>query len=465
MEDTNENKMEDMNENKMEDTKEKKMKDFKKIIMDMTRDILITFPELKNSITNDLVNVMLDKDDEKNSSLEAVFAHCKLVYPSKFFEILYQNESIFKNEDEDENAKDSTIEFLPGIDFKMIWKDTGISDKTRETVWKYLQLVLFAVVSDISDGKSFGDTEKLFEAVNQDEFKNKLEETIEQMQKMFDTSNGTDMNGGGVDDTTGSDGSGDDSNEDNDANNFFKNSASSGINLDDLPNPQDIHEHVTNMMGGKLGQLAKEIAEETAVDFNMDTENIGSVNDVFKGLFKNPTKLMGLVQNVGSKLDNKLKSGDMNETELLKEASEIMTKMKDMPGMQSMFNKMGMGGGGGGKMNMNAMQSKINNNIKTATYKDKLRAKLAARQAAAMQQAAMQQVQAQQAMQQAQAMQAMQQTQAQQTQAQQQGNLLIGQEGNENSSTAKKKKNKKKKNKTTTATNDDGEKDKDDGDN
>ena len=434
---TNENKA-DTNENKT-DREVNKMKEFKKIIMDMTRDILGTFPELKNSLTKDLVNVVLDKDDENNTSLVAVFAHCKSVYPPKFFEILYQNESVFKNEnqDGDENTKDSTIEFLPGIDFKMIWKDTGISNKTRETVWKYLQLVLFAVVSDISDGKSFGDTEKLFEAINQDEFKNKLEETIEQMQKMFDTSSSNGMgNTEGVkttDNIDGTAGSDDDSNEENDANDFFKNAGgSSGINLDDLPNPQDIHEHVTNMMGGKLGKLAKEIAEETACDFNLDTENIGSVNDVFKGLFKNPTKLMSLVQNVGSKLDNKLKSGDINESELLKEASEIMKKMKDIPGMQSMFNKMGMGGGGG-KMNMNAMQSKINNNIKTATYKDKLRARLAARQAEAMQQA-MQQAQAQ----------AMQQAQAQQ------GNLVISQEGDENKSNAKKKKNKKKKNKTTT---------------
>ena len=58
-----------------------------------------------------------------------------------------------------------------------------------------------------------------------------------------------------------------------------------------------------------------------------------SINDVFKRLIHNPTKLLGLVKNVGSKLDEKIKAGDMKESELLEEASEMMKKMKNMPGM------------------------------------------------------------------------------------------------------------------------------------
>ena len=123
-----------------------------------------------------------------------------------------------------------------------------------------------------------------------------------------------------------------------------------------MPNPQDLHDHITGMLDGKLGKLAKEIAEETALDMNMDMNSNDSVNDVFKNLMKNPTKLMGIVKNVGNKLDEKMKSGDIKESELLKEASDIMEKMKTMPGMgniQSMMAKMGMpmgAMGGGGKI-------------------------------------------------------------------------------------------------------------------
>ena len=81
-------------------------------------------------------------------------------------------------------------------------------------------------------------------------------------------------------------------------------------------------------MEGKLGCLAKEIAEETAQDLNIDVENTTSVDDVFKQLFQNPSKLMNLVKNVGSKLDNKIKSGAIKESELLQEASDLVNKMK-----------------------------------------------------------------------------------------------------------------------------------------
>ena len=103
-----------------------------------------------------------------------------------------------------------------------------------------------------------------------------------------------------------------------------------------IPKAEELHDHINQMMEGKLGCLAKEIAEETANDFNIEMENTSSVNDIFKQLFKNPGKLMDLVKNVGSKLDNKIKSGAIKESELLEEASELVNKMKNMPGMDNL---------------------------------------------------------------------------------------------------------------------------------
>merc|ERR1711991_1240381 len=106
-----------------------------------------------------------------------------------------------------------------------------------------------------------------------------------------------------------------------------------------------------------------------------------SVDDVFKKLFKNPGKMMNLVKNVGTKLDSTIKSGDIKESELMQEASELMNKMKDMPGMgnmQEMLSKMGMGGnlkemmkgmsgkamkGKAGKMNMNNFANMMEKNL------------------------------------------------------------------------------------------------------
>jgi hypothetical protein len=144
-----------------------------------------------------------------------------------------------------------------------------------------------------------------------------------------------------------------------------------------MPSANDIHEHITGMLDGKLGKLAKEIAEETAANLNIEMEDVTDMKGVFNNLIKNPGKLMGLVKSVGDKLDSRIKSGEIKESELMAEATEIMNKMKDMPGMeniQSMMSKMGLGGAGG-KMNMGAMKSQLEKNMKMAQMKERMKAK------------------------------------------------------------------------------------------
>jgi hypothetical protein len=83
---------------------------------------------------------------------------------------------------------------------------------------------------------------------------------------------------------------------------------------------------------------------------------------------------MDLVTKVGSKLDTKIKSGDLKESELLAEAAEMMQHMKDMPGMeniQNLFNNVG-----GNKVNTSAMQSQMKRNIHLAKQKERMRSKI-----------------------------------------------------------------------------------------
>ena len=75
-----------------------------------------------------------------------------------------------------------------------------------------------------------------------------------------------------------------------------------------------------------------------------------------------------------------MKSGDIKESELLEEASEMMNKMKNMPGMgniKEMFGKMGMGGA---KMDINAMRNNIAKNMKNAKQRERMKEKLFERQ-------------------------------------------------------------------------------------
>ena len=83
------------------------------------------------------------------------------------------------------------------------------------------------------------------------------------------------------------------------------------FNINNMPNVEQLQEHINSMMGGKLGKLTLELAEETAKSLNLDMENTSEAKDVFEKLFKNPDKMMKMVKSIGNKLDDKLKSGEL----------------------------------------------------------------------------------------------------------------------------------------------------------
>ena len=415
--------------------------EFKKVMMDFINDFTTTFPEYSEKLKDNFVVVSIETNGNivaeeilDEGRVKTLYEYCKTVYPVRFFDILYKNVDIFNKENVNVD-----VNFLPDINFKDVWNTPDISDNTRETIWKYLQLILFSIITNISNRDSFGDTAKLFEAINEDELKNKLEETIKNMQDLF-------MGGENNGDATGA---GDKSKFGDNINmedfekfaEQFKDFSPDKMGIDmsqfeglkgfpdfkdflykkkgeageageagffssdsksqtEMPNPEAIHEHISKLLNGKIGALAKEIAEETAKDFDLgiDIDNAENVNmsNVFQKLFKNPGKLMNMVKNVGKKLDDKFKKGDIKESELMKEASDLLSNMKNMPGMKdlsSMLGKMGMSGlgglaglgGKGGKINMGALQSQLQQNMKHAKMKERMQSKLQQKQQAQQQ--------------------------------------------------------------------------------
>ena len=356
--------------------------EFTKIIKDFVSDILITFPEYQPIIDkwwNPQDFSHIEDSEARNEAvcldaqqkMQSLFDHCVRVFPERFFDILYQKTEIFEADSQ------VNTEFLPGISFKYLWQ-CDISDKTRETIWKYLQMVLICIIGSVKDKTALGDTSKLFDAINEDEFKSKLEETLGNMQNIFENMSKEEGTGDGE-------------------------SATPEFNM---PSADDIQGHLHSMMGGKLGDLAREIAEETSQNLNMDMEGVTDVKDVFQKLFSNPGKLMGLVKNVSEKLDSRMKSGEISQNELMTEASEMLNKMKNMPGMgniQEMLGKMGMGGmgragGAGGmdmgdlaamagmaglgrntKINTGAMQQQMDRLAKQEAFRDRIKKKMEAK--------------------------------------------------------------------------------------
>ena len=337
------------NENPKEDATTEIPGEFLKITKDFFSDMLTTFPEYKDLLEPVLNDINSDKCDSEN--VKKHFKYCKDFFPARFFDLLYQNNDIFTNDEIDTH-------FIAGINFDEVWKQ-DITEKTRTIVWKYLQLICFAVINNQSDCDTFGETASLFEAINEDELKSKLTETMEQMAGIFDMSGNSDFQ-------------------------MPEGMDASGIKKDDLPNPEDLHDHINGLLDGKLGRLAAEITEETMKDFE-DIEGVNNINDVFKVLFKDPGRLMKMIKKIGGNLDAKLKSGEIKESELMEEASELMEKLKSMPGMgnmQKMMAEMGLPmGGKNSKVNMGEFQGQMKRNIGKAKTKERLRRKLAERKA------------------------------------------------------------------------------------
>ena len=344
---------EDLKESSEEETKENKSVDYHKIFSEFISDILNTFPEYTQIVSRWWSS---EADEEtKVKETENLINHCKRVFPERFFDILYKNDKMFSLEN------NINTEFLPGILFKHLW-NLDVSENTKEIIWKYLQLILFSVIGDVHNDGDFKDTAKLFEYIDENELKEKLEETFSNMNGVF----GNAFNASGTD---------------GDANKM-----DTSFNM---PNVEEINEHINSMLGGKLGKLAMELAEETANELSEDLdENMSDETDskkVFEKLFKNPTKMMNIIKNIGSKLDEKIKSGEINESELMTEGAELLQKLKNTAGMgdiQKMFSQFNIPGlNKGSKVNVNAMESQLNKNIKHAKMKERIKSKLEAKHA------------------------------------------------------------------------------------
>lgn len=365
-----------------------------------------SFLNFKEDINIDEYIFSIDLNDLDKSllnSINNIYNYCKNLYPKRFFDIIYQNEDIFlktskhnesnketkedkKSEETQESYEEKITEcyFLPNIDFKILYyDDTSIS--TKETIWKYLQLILFNIVTNIDDKESFGHNAQLFEAINTNEFKDKLQSTIKGMEELFNFKKSdaslnnmfpdlSDLSGSNLPDLS--------LNFENMFESMKKemNNDSSSNPFNSMPGTEEIFSHINNLINGKIGSLAKELAEETTKDLDIDLDDTKDVGDVFKKLFKNPSNLMNIVNKISKKIDTKMKDGSIKESELLEEASSIFKNMKNMPGMGNMeelFKSMNMDQfmPKGGKFNNNAFQNMMDQNIKMSKMKERMRKK------------------------------------------------------------------------------------------
>ena len=333
------------------------MPDIANTITQFVQDLCTTFPECRLTVAEwwGVTEAEQDRD--------LVWAHCMQVYPDRFLDIVYENADIFLN-GTDQSGQDADTEamntmFLPNLDFKVLW-NSDISDTTKSTIWKYLQLIAISVMGSIKNKDELGqDAEKMFENMDSEDFQTKLQETMENIQNMFPE---------GPDPGEGQGEKADDQTESDD------NHEGDSSNKKPQFNFENMQEHLGKLMEGKIGKMAEELAKETAEDLDIDMENMTDPSDVFKKFMNNPAKMMEVAKKCGAKMKAKMDSGEITEAELQSEIMGLMKAMnpngagsmpQGMAGLQEMMAGMGLdmntlmkqfmgqnGAGGKGKQRM-----------------------------------------------------------------------------------------------------------------
>jgi len=251
------------------------------------------FPKLINDFINDIQTAfpefkpIISKYNTNDNYLN-LYIHCNEVYQQHYDKILCRNNEIF-------DRKNNT-EFLPGVSFTYIWHYDDINDNHRDMIWNYLQMIMITVI-------------------NQDQIREKTSEVKKTLQTL----------------------------EENLSQHTVGGDETSSFSEDDL---KDL------VFNNKLADIAKEIADETSQLFDLENmKDVHDINGLMSTLFKNPNTMTSIVKNVSEKLDSKLKTGNINEAELVEEATKMMDKFKNIPGMSNVYDM------------MNTMQNK--NNKKT----------------------------------------------------------------------------------------------------
>ena len=233
---------------------------FQSTIVDFVNDLTTTFPEYSH-----LWKKWADPETDIYE-FRSLFKYCLTVYPERFFDLLYQNDDMFKPENT------ANVTFLPEVDFKVLYNCEGVTENTQKSLWKYLQLILFTLVGSIKNKNNFGESMNMFDGIDENDLQEKMKETIEGISNFFgdnfempssgegETYNTEEKTEFGFDKTTG------------------------------IPNLENLHEHLKGLFDGKIGRLAKNIAEEISGDFESllgeDYKDITSTKDILKKMLK-----------------------------------------------------------------------------------------------------------------------------------------------------------------------------------
>lgn len=391
---------------------------FNYYLKEFLNETINNFPETQTSILSNYRDLL----EGRNSKSDMYAKYFMTKINNHLISIAKKDDTLFNHEN---------LVFVEGVDFHTVWNSEQCTTQNKTAIWKYLQMLMLIGRKIIPDHKEIVDmlkkvgdevsvpakVEKTLTELTEDE----KEEEAKKNDVGFDMGNLLNMASGlkgmgGLGDLGGLGGLGDlGENGGMDIGNIFKNLSESlgDLNFDQMPNMPhfDTDSNVENDENDGDNEnsennneegdsthtkpqtttsgLFADLATEMTNTFNFEEmENNGEPpKNVGEALGKfmsgdNPAKLMQMVSKFGSKLQNDISSGKVNQNDLMKETMQMMSNLQKGANNPEILKKQAeqlIGDNPELKSKLKQMSGKNISKSESTSTKDRLRAKLEAR--------------------------------------------------------------------------------------
>lgn len=295
------------------------------LFSDFIRDLSKVFPEIKNSLYRNYEDCLVDGPKSLSE-----FPKVK-----RFLELIGDYEKYIV----DKNLEffDLEVEFLEEIQFNRLW-EKSISNKTRESIWKYLQT--FQLISI-----NLKSSEALNAVLEGDKIDKSSLKDIKKMQKLSEDVQSKSTAGG----------------------------VGEGEN--------ELDQMLGGLMDSGIGDIAKEVAQSLDVESMFGSVDENSNPMELMAQLMNPDKMGAIFNNINSVMEQKMATGELSQESLKSEAEGMMGQMGENPMFKNMMQQMGENNMGESNMDTDATPRPSNNEELTREEKQRrLREKIKQKQ-------------------------------------------------------------------------------------
>jgi len=252
------------------------------------RDLSKTYPEIKSCLYRNYEDCILNEDDNKSLS-----DFPKLV---RFLELIGDYEKLIT----DKNLEffDLEVEFLEEISFKRLWLK-NISNKTRESIWKYLQT--FQIINiNLRSSKQLQDALSQIGTGGEMEVDRDTAKELKKLKKLTED-----------------------------------------VKSEVKPEESELDAMLGPLMDSGIGDIAKEVAKSMDIEkmFGSMDENANPME--LMAQMMDPAKMGSIFQNINSVMEKKMESGELTKDGLKGEAEGMMGKMGENPMFKNMMKGLG----------------------------------------------------------------------------------------------------------------------------